>query len=81
MPKSCTNSNFAADNIKLFPLLGFEIGNATYAELLKAEGATANASGDSRYVTLQKHNFWVEHGEPGRFTFMYIVRNIYPIPE
>jgi hypothetical protein len=72
---------YFSDNIKLFPLLGFEIGNATYAELLKAEGATANASGDSRYVTLQKHNFWVEHGEPGRFTFMYIVRNIYPIPE
>ena len=76
-----TNTPFYLDNIKLFPLMGFEIGNATYAELLKTNGAVANTSGSSRYVTTQRHNFWVETAEPGKFTFMYIVRNIYPMPE
>ena len=61
--------------------MGFEIGNATYNELLKAKGATANVSGQSRYVTIDKHNFWVEHAPSDKFTFMYIVRGIYPIPE
>jgi hypothetical protein len=62
---------------KMFPLLGHLIGEATYDQLLRHPGATAGTSGSSRYVTIDKHNFWVD--DKGIFTHMYIARGIYPI--
>jgi hypothetical protein len=63
----------------MFPLLGHLIGEATYDQLLRHTGATAGTSGSSRYVTIDKHNFWVD--DKGIFTHMYIARGIYPIPK
>ncbi len=62
----------------MFPLLGFVIGSSTYKQLTDHPGSTAGNSGQSRYVTIEKHNFWVN--EQSIFTHMYIARGIYPIP-
>eukprot|EP00029_Vermamoeba_vermiformis_P012435 TRINITY_DN7250_c0_g1_i1.p1 TRINITY_DN7250_c0_g1~~TRINITY_DN7250_c0_g1_i1.p1 ORF type:complete len:278 (-),score=34.05 TRINITY_DN7250_c0_g1_i1:13-771(-) len=70
---------YFATSFKMFPLLGHFIGLATYDELKNHPGATCGSSGQSRYVTIEKHNFWVD--DKGLFTHMYIARGIYPLPK
>jgi hypothetical protein len=63
-------------------LYGSSIGISTETELLRAKGAKIGTTGQTRFVTINDTNFWLQPGgsADSKFYFMHLIRDAYPQP-